>query len=156
MPGAEVSAEEKIRFTIAEYCHLTDTGDYEAWARLFAEEGCFRMAGSEVRGRQALRRFIEQDQPPHRRGLHLTTDSAIRFVNSGAEVRSNFLFAAGGDEAGVLVTAGGGRGRAGRSRAGRGPGGLAGRCAARAPELVLPVARQRWGAEAPPTDPGSI
>jgi hypothetical protein len=27
-----MTAEEKIRFTIAEYCHRTDSGDFDGWA----------------------------------------------------------------------------------------------------------------------------
>jgi SnoaL-like domain len=101
-----MTAEEKIRFTIAEYCHRTDSGDFEGWVKLFAEDGGFRMFGNEVLGHAALRAFIEQDQPPELRGLHLTTDSAITLQGDSAKVRSNFIFVAGGDEAGVVVAAG--------------------------------------------------
>ena len=34
-------AEEKVRRTIARFCHLTDTGDFDNWVRLFTEDGCF-------------------------------------------------------------------------------------------------------------------
>ena len=33
-----MTAEEKIRFTIAEYCHRTDSGDFDGWVQLFAED----------------------------------------------------------------------------------------------------------------------
>jgi hypothetical protein len=59
-----MTAEEKIRFTIAEYCHRTDSGDFDGWVKLFAEDGSFRMFGNEVVGHAALRAFIAQDQSP--------------------------------------------------------------------------------------------
>ncbi len=96
------SIEEKIRFTIAEYCHRTDQGDFDGWVELFTEDGCFRMPGVEITGREALRAFIGRDQPSEMRGLHLVTDSAITLKGGSAEVRSNFLFVAGGDTASTL------------------------------------------------------
>jgi hypothetical protein len=101
------SREEQIRRTIAEINHCTDTGDYAGWVSLFAEEGAFHMFGQSVVGREALRAFINADQPEHLRGLHLTTDSLIVFeAKDRARVRSSFLFVASGEEAGVAVAAG--------------------------------------------------
>jgi SnoaL-like domain len=82
-----MTAEEKIRFTIAEYCHRTDGGDFDGWVKLFAEDGAFRMFGNEVVGHAALRAFIARDQPPELRGLHLTTDSAITLQGDRAKVQ---------------------------------------------------------------------
>jgi 3-phenylpropionate/cinnamic acid dioxygenase small subunit len=137
MPGLS-STEEKIRFTIAEYCHRTDQGDFDGWVALFTEDGCFRMPGVEVTGREALRAFIGRDQPPEMRGLHLVTDSAITLGRDSAEVRSNFLFVAGGDAAGVVVTGG-------RYLDLLVPVGDAWLFKLRETELVLPVASQPWG-----------
>ena len=64
------------------------------------------MLGQEHHGPEALRAFIEDDQPPERRGLHLTTDSVIRFVGKEAHVRSNFVFLAAGRNASMIVAAG--------------------------------------------------
>jgi len=100
------SREEKIRRTIAEYCHFTDSGDFDNWVRLFVEDGSFCMFGQSHTGHAALRAFIEDDQPPHRRGLHLTTDSVIDFDADRARVRSNFIFIAAGDTAGVVAAGG--------------------------------------------------
>jgi len=133
-----MTAEEKIRFTIAEYCHLTDSGDFDGWVKLFAEDGAFRMFGNDIVGHPALRAFIAQDQPPELRGLHLTTDSAITLQGDRATVRSNFIFAAGGDAAGVVVAAG-------RYLDILVPRGDAWLFKLREAELVLPVATQRWG-----------
>jgi 3-phenylpropionate/cinnamic acid dioxygenase small subunit len=138
--AATSSAEEKIRFTIAEYCHRTDLGDFDGWVALFTEDGCFRMPGHEVTGRAALRAFIARDQPPEMRGLHLVTDSAITMTAPDrAEVRSNFLFVAAGGTAGVVVTGG-------RYLDVLVPVGNAWLFSERETELVLPVATQRWGA----------
>jgi 3-phenylpropionate/cinnamic acid dioxygenase small subunit len=135
-----MTAEEKIRFTIAEYCHRTDSGDFDGWLKLFAEDGCFRMLGKDIIGHAALRAFIAQDQPPELRGLHLTTDSAITLQGDHAKVRSNFIFVAGGDEAGVVVAAG-------RYLDILVPRGDAWLFKLREAELSLPVATQRWGAK---------
>ena len=106
MSVMHTSAEEKIRYTIAEFCHRTDLGEFDGWVRLFTEAGCCRMAGHEIRGHTQLRAFIEQDQPPELRGLHLVTDVAIRYRDDGATVRSNFIFLAAGETAGVAVAGG--------------------------------------------------
>jgi len=98
--------EEKIRRTIAEFGHFTDSGNYEEWVGLFTETGSYHMFGQSHVGHKALRAFIEDDQPPHRRGLHLTTDSLITFVGDCARVRSNFIFVASGDAAPVIVAGG--------------------------------------------------
>ena len=135
-----MTAEEKIRFTIAEYCHRTDSGDFDGWVKLFAEDGGFRMFGNDIVGHAALRAFIAQDQPPELRGLHLTTDSAITLQGDRAKVRSNFIFVAGGDEAGVVVAAG-------RYLDILVPRGDAWLFKLREAELILPVATQRWGAK---------
>src|ERR1700720_2463951 len=82
-----MTAEEKIRFAIAEYCHRTDSGDFDGWVKLFAEDGTFRMFGNEVVGHAPLRAFIAQDQSPELRGLHLTTVSAITLQGDRAKVR---------------------------------------------------------------------
>ncbi|MEW9855438.1 nuclear transport factor 2 family protein [Novosphingobium sp. M1R2S20] len=98
--------EDQIRKALAEYCHHTDTGDYDRWVGLFVEDGAFHMFGRSHVGHPALRAFIEDDQPPHRRGLHLTTDSVIELEGGTAKVLSNFIFIASGDSAAVVVAAG--------------------------------------------------
>jgi 3-phenylpropionate/cinnamic acid dioxygenase small subunit len=135
-----MTVEEKIRYTLAEYCHRTDSGDFDGWVKLFAEDGRFRLFGNDIVGPAALRAFIEQDQRPELRGLHLTTDSAITLQGDHAEVRSNFIFIAGGEQAGVVVTAG-------RYLDLLVPRGDAWLFKLREAELILPVATQRWGAK---------
>lgn len=86
------SPEDKVRATIARFCHFTDTGDFDNWVRLFTEDGCFVLLGKEYRGPEALRAFIVEDQPPERRGMHLTADSVISIEDGEARVSSNFIF----------------------------------------------------------------
>ncbi len=100
------SAEEKIRRTIARFCHFTDKGDFDSWVRLFAGDGCFVLMDQEHRGHTALRAFIELDQPPELRGMHLTTDSIIEIAGGEAKVSSNFIFVADGRTASLVVAAG--------------------------------------------------
>ena len=100
------SAEDKIRRTIARFCHFTDKGDFDNWVRLFAEDGCFVLMDQEHRGHAALRAFIELDQPPELRGLHLTTDSVIELAGGEAKVCSNFIFVADGKTASLVVATG--------------------------------------------------
>jgi 3-phenylpropionate/cinnamic acid dioxygenase small subunit len=103
---ATASAEKKIRRTIARFCHFTDRGDFDNWVRLFSDNGCFVLMGQEHRGHAALRAFIELDQPPELRGLHLTTDSIIEIAGGEAKVSSNFIFVADGRTASLVVAAG--------------------------------------------------
>jgi 3-phenylpropionate/cinnamic acid dioxygenase small subunit len=100
------SPEEQIRRTIAEIAQCTDRGDFDCWVNLFVEDGSFHMLGQSHQGHAALRAFIEDDQPPERRGLHLTTDSVIDIDGDRARVSSNFIFIASG-EASPMVVAGG-------------------------------------------------
>ena len=102
----DVAAEQQIRRTLAEFSHLTDEGDFAGWVRLFTSGGVFRSGGQEHVGHEALRLFIDEDQPPGRRGMHLTTDSVIRIEGDRAAARSNFLFVASGRDGPVLVASG--------------------------------------------------
>lgn len=100
------SPEDGIRRTIALFCHRTDAGDYDGWADLFTQDGRFRVLGGSFVGRAALRLFIADDQPPERRGMHLTTDSVIDLRGDVADVRSNFVFIAAGETGSVIVASG--------------------------------------------------
>ncbi len=97
---------EMIHQTLARLAQSTDAGDYDDWAALFTPDATLRMLGQSWTGRAALRAFIEADQPPARRGLHLTTDSVIALYDDRAEVRSNFIFISPGADASVVVAGG--------------------------------------------------
>ncbi|HVW42844.1 MAG TPA: nuclear transport factor 2 family protein [Amycolatopsis sp.] len=100
------TAHDQICRTLAEFCHATDGGDFAAWVRLFTEDGAFHLLGQTYRGRAELDSFIRQDQPPERRGLHLTTDALIDVAGDTATVECRFLFVAAGSASPVLVACG--------------------------------------------------
>jgi len=140
-----MEAESRIRRLVAELTHRTDLGDYDGWVRLFTPDGRMILFGQEHVGHAALRAFIADDQPPHRRGMHYVTDLLITLGEGDqagtAGVVSNFLFVAAGSDAPVVVTGGryhdrvveqGGEWLFQERRA----------------ELVLPPASRAWGADA--------
>lgn len=97
---------ESIRRTLAEFCHFTDAGDFDRWVDLFAPGGSMVLLGETYTGREALRAFIEQDQPPESRGLHITTDSVVDVDGDRAHVLSNFLFIAATPSGPAIIAAG--------------------------------------------------
>lgn len=109
--------------------------------RLFADDGCIVLMGQEHRGHAALRAFIEADQPPELRGMHLTTDSVIDIAGEEARITSNFIFVAAGTTASVIVAAG----RYHDILVSRNGKWLFAR---RETELVGPIASEPWGASA--------
>jgi 3-phenylpropionate/cinnamic acid dioxygenase small subunit len=139
--SAAQSAEEKIRRTLARFCHFTDTGAFDAWVRLFVHDGCFAMMGQEHRGPEELRAFIEEDQPPERRGMHLTTDSLIEIADGEARASSNFIFVAAGKTTNIVVATG-------RYHDILVPAGEEWLFARREAEIVGSVASEPWGAGA--------
>lgn len=100
------TAHDHVRRTLADFCHFTDRGDFDAWVELFTDDGEFQLLGQTFRGHSALREFIEQDQPPERRGLHLTTDSRIDVDGGTATASSTFIFVAAGVDGPVIVAGG--------------------------------------------------
>lgn len=141
--SAAQSPEENIRRTLARFCHFTDRGEFDDWVRLFTGDGCFALMGHEFCGAEALRAFIEEDQPPERRGIHLTTDSVIVMGEEEARVSSNFIFVAAGKTANVVVATG-------RYHDILVPSGEEWLFARREAEIVGSVATEPWGAGAMP------
>lgn len=101
-----MSAEDRIRNTIAAFCHTADAGDYAGWVDLFTEDGTYHLMGQTYSGRDELRSFIEIDQAPRNRGLHLTTDSLITMGVGTANAVSKFVFIGEGASGAVVVTGG--------------------------------------------------
>jgi hypothetical protein len=133
------SRSEQVRQTLAEFCHRTDSGDYDGWVALFTDDGSFHLMGRTYSGHEELRKFIELDQPPNRRGLHLTTDSVIQLNEDVALVTSNFVFIGAGAGAGVLVAGG-------RYQDVLSPSGERWLFREREVELFSPPAAEDWGA----------
>lgn len=76
------------------FCRATDSGDYASWVELFTPDGCFEMLGQVHTGPDQLLRFIEQDQPPEKRGLHFSVNPLVTVSGSTGHARSDFLFVA--------------------------------------------------------------
>lgn len=57
-----ITDEEAIRRTLVEYCFLLDSGDWDEWAELYEPDAVFAVpaAGTEVRGRDAIRRWMSE------------------------------------------------------------------------------------------------
>jgi uncharacterized protein (TIGR02246 family) len=98
------SVEDAVRRTLAEYCQTVDDGRFEEFAALWAPEAVVRLPGQEVRGREAIRAWIEAAQPPERRGRHLTLNTVLDDVGA-AEVTavSDFVFLGRGERWEVRV-----------------------------------------------------
>jgi ketosteroid isomerase-like protein len=101
-----VNAEEGIRRTLAEFCQVTDAGDFDRWVDLFTPDGSMVLLGETHTGSDALRAFIIQDQPPESRGLHITTDSIIDVDGDTAHASSNFLFIGATPSGPAIIAAG--------------------------------------------------
>lgn len=86
--------ELAIRRLLAEYCHLTDDGRFEALVELFTEDGAFWFGDLGGVGRDTVRAWFEENQPARLRGKHLMTNSVIDIAGGRATVTSDFLFVA--------------------------------------------------------------
>jgi 3-phenylpropionate/cinnamic acid dioxygenase small subunit len=87
-----VTDEEAIRRTIAQYCHLCDDGRFDEWADLYTDDATFSVMGSTYTGRADVQAFIEQGQPPERRGKHICFNSLIDVDGDEARVVTDYIF----------------------------------------------------------------
>lgn len=77
-----------------------DSGDADAWAGLFTDDGTFELAevggvpGSTIRGRDALRRFCVEFTA-HTSGIHLLNTPSIVSDGDEATARIHFEFRSG-------------------------------------------------------------
>lgn len=62
---------------MAEYCQLCDDGRFDEWAELFVLDATFTVLGNTHEGREAIKAFIEQAQPPEQRGKHFLGQSVV-------------------------------------------------------------------------------
>lgn len=83
-----MSAEEEIRQTLVRYCMLCDDGRFDEWAQLFTQDTRFHVMGATHEGRAAAQAFIEQGQPPERRGKHMGLGALIRVDDEAGTARS--------------------------------------------------------------------
>lgn len=82
------------------YSPAWDSGDADAWANLFTEDGVFELVevggvpGTTVRGADALRRFCVEFTA-HTSGIHLLNTPSIVLDGDEATARVHFEFRAG-------------------------------------------------------------
>jgi len=92
-----------IRAVLVRYCHLCDEGRFDEWAQLFAEDATFTVLGKIHVGREAVKGFIENAQPPERRGKHVLSEPLVELEGAGASAWTDYLFV-GRDDGGLSVT----------------------------------------------------
>jgi 3-phenylpropionate/cinnamic acid dioxygenase small subunit len=98
---------EQVRRTLAAYCQAVDDGRFDDVAACFAAGAVVDVMGEQVRGRSAIRDWLEAAMPPERRGVHVVANVVIDVTSAGAaDVSSDFLFFASGT-LGMKVTASG-------------------------------------------------
>ncbi|WFR73589.1 nuclear transport factor 2 family protein [Prescottella defluvii] len=82
------------------YAPAWDSGDADAWAGLFTEDGVFELAqvggvpGATIRGRDALHRFCVEFTA-HTSGIHLLNTPSIVVDGDEATARIHFEFRSG-------------------------------------------------------------
>jgi uncharacterized protein (TIGR02246 family) len=78
-------SSEALHALIARYCQLCDDGRFTEFAALFADDAEFVVMGRTYRGRAAIADFMEDAQPPERRGKHLTANVVLDIDDAGGE-----------------------------------------------------------------------
>ena len=87
-----VGHELAIRRVLASYCLRLDDGQFGALAELFTPDGSFSYAGTAVSGPAAIAAWFTTNQPPARRGKHLTLNSLIDVDGDHATVTSDYIW----------------------------------------------------------------
>jgi len=84
--------ESAIRRLLADYCHLLDDGQFDEWIALFDEDVVFVVMGNRLRGRDAVRSFIEPTQQEDDRGRHMLSEPVIEVDGDTARVATDYVF----------------------------------------------------------------
>ncbi|HEV7758147.1 MAG TPA: nuclear transport factor 2 family protein [Acidimicrobiales bacterium] len=101
------SAEERIRRTLAAYCHTVDDGRFDDFAQLFTKDGQLQVGTDDpVVGRGAITAFIERFQPPERRGKHLLGEPWIELTpdHTNASAITDFAWVGRTGDGGWAIT----------------------------------------------------
>ena len=93
MTGDAVKDELAIGRILASYCLFLDDGAFGTLAELFTADGSFSYAGAAVSGRADIEAWFTSNQPPGRRGKHLTLNALIDVEGDHAAVTSDYLWA---------------------------------------------------------------
>lgn len=100
--------DDAIRRLLASYCHTVDDGRFDEFEQLWAENASLAVLGQVWDGRAAVRAFMQNAQPPDKRGKHVTTNAVIEVDGAAgaASAVSDFLFVAKGDGQPVITQVG--------------------------------------------------
>ena len=91
-PDVTVEDELRLHRLLSEYCQRIDDADFGAVASLFTEDGSFTFGAETATGRAALAEWFAANQPPHRRGKHLSANPIVDVEGDRADVSSDFAF----------------------------------------------------------------
>ncbi|MBV6507702.1 MAG: hypothetical protein JJLCMIEE_00757 [Acidimicrobiales bacterium] len=83
---------DAIRETLTLYCHAVDDGRFDDFAELFAEDATFRVMGEVHEGRDAIRDWMQEVQPPELRGKHVGLNPVIRIDGDEATAVTDYIF----------------------------------------------------------------
>lgn len=97
--------EEQVRRTLAGYSQYLDDGDFERWIELFTEDARLLFAGRTTVGRPAIRRYMEQVQPPESRGKHITANILVDVDGDTATAHTDYLFVRNATGEGLVLVA---------------------------------------------------
>lgn len=109
MTGA-LEDKDAIREVLGTYCFHLDSGDFEAMAGLFTEDGTWHTDFGTGTGRAGIvehARSLRKGDAPRPRGVHLTTNIVIALNGDRATVRSNWIVAQNTDSGPKISSAGG-------------------------------------------------
>jgi ketosteroid isomerase-like protein len=101
--------DEDVARTLALYCQLCDDGRFDEWAQLFMEDARFTVLGNTHTGRETIKAWIEQAQPPELRGKHFLGQSVID-IDEGGDTASgvtDYTFVNGTRDGGYKITSAG-------------------------------------------------
>ncbi len=108
--ASALEEKDAIREVLGSYCFYLDSGDFEAMAALFAEDGTWHTDFGKGTGHAGIvehARSLRKGSAPQPRGVHLTTNIVIELNGDHATVRSNWIVAQNTD-AGPRVSSAGG------------------------------------------------
>jgi uncharacterized protein (TIGR02246 family) len=90
--SSPMTDEEAIRRTIAQYAHFCDDGRFDEWADLYTEDARFAVLGETHQGREAIKAWIMQAQPPAQRGKHICTNTVMDIDGDQARAWTDYIF----------------------------------------------------------------
>ena len=80
-----VETDLAMRRLIARYCHLVDDRDFDQLVELFTDDGCFKVLGTDLQGKPAMREWLDTVPDPM---FHHVTNVV---VSSGSHDRFHAL-----------------------------------------------------------------